>query len=149
MAVKTIFLKIAFISAESGIFNVSARRPKQPQSISMPLIITDKIARAKTIFKDASIREAVLCSNPTIMKNPSTNSSHGRYIAVRRAMISGNNWNSLSVRRNLTGSDIFASPANKKMTPIATLNVNDNIAATLSVLCHSYSCGSRNPVFIP
>ena len=118
------------MSAVSGIFNLSASKPKQPQSISIPLIITDKIATVKNIFKHARIKELVLCNMPSIIKRPSINSSHGRYKAVNGIIISGNNLNSLSVKINLTESEIFARPAMIKIPPIIILNMKDIISAT-------------------
>ncbi len=129
MAIKSIFLKTAFISAESGIFITSAKSPKQPQSMSIPLIITDKMAHANNAFKQASSRELVLYKMPNIKNSPSRNSSHGTYIAKNGIIISGNNWNSLNVRINLIGSEIFARPANKKIPPIINLNIKETAAA--------------------
>ena len=51
-------------------------------------------------------------------------------MAVKGTIISGKMSNSLSVKTNLTGSDIFANPEIRKIPPTMILSMNEIISAS-------------------
>jgi hypothetical protein len=87
--------------------------------------MTDNIANMNIRFIPASSRELVLYNIPSIRKSPSINSSHGRYTAKNLSAVLGNISNALSEIRNPAGSEIFASPAIRKIQPNKILKTND------------------------